>query len=141
MKNLFLTLGITILSVLGVQSQTIFGEWQNKNEDTGKVDSVIEIYEKQGKAYAKIVKITDSTKQNEVCEKCKGDKKNKKILGMDILSGLKKDGKEWSGGEILDPKSGKVYKCFIKLVNKNKLKVRGYLGMALFGRTVYWHRK
>ena len=60
---------------------------------------------------------------------------------MDILTGLEKDGDEWSGGEILDPKKGTVYKCFIQLKGKNKLKVRGYVGVSVFGRTVYWHRK
>ena len=48
------------------------------------------------------------------------------ILGMDILSGLEKDNDEWSGGKILDPKNGKEYKCYIKLLDKNTLKIRTY---------------
>jgi len=59
---------------------------------------------------------------------------------MDILTGLSKDNDEWSGGKILDPRNGKIYKCYIKLVNKNKLKIRGYIGVSLFGKTAYWHR-
>lgn len=126
---------------LAINAQTIFGKWENRDEDTGKVDSVIEVYEKNGKAYAKIFDITDANNRNNVCDKCEGDKKGKPILGMDILSGLSKDGSEWSGGEILDPKKGSVYNCFIELKGKDKLKVRGYMGVALFGRTVYWYRK
>ena len=59
---------------------------------------------------------------------------------MDILTGLKKDGDEWSGGKILDPKNGKTYKCYIKLEDNNTLKLRGYIGISLFGRTAIWKR-
>ena len=140
MKKLFLTLAVAF-ATMSMKAQTIFGEWENRNEDTGKVDSVIEVYEKEGKAYAKIIDITDPAKRNNVCDLCDGKNKDKPILGMDILTGLEEDGDEWSGGKILDPKNGKIYKCFIELVEGDKLKVRGYLGFSLLGRTVYWDRK
>lgn len=140
MKKIFVFLLLVMLSVT-VNAQTIFGKWENRDEETNKVDSVIEVYEKDGKAYAKIVEITDKNRQNAVCDKCKGKRKNQPILGMNILSGLKKDGKEWSGGKILDPKNGKEYKCYIKLVKDDKLKIRGYIGFSLLGRTAYWFRK
>ncbi len=140
MNKLFLLLAAAVFSA-GLNAQTIFGQWENKNEETGEVDSVIEVYEKNGKAYAKIISITNPEKQDNVCDKCEGEKKGKPILGMDILSGLEDKGDEWSGGEILDPQNGKVYSCFIELKGENKLKVRGYLGVSLFGRTVYWERK
>ena len=60
--------------------------------------------------------------------------------GIIIIQGLKKNGDEYSGGKILDPQHGKYYKCYINLENENKLKVRGYIGISLFGRTQYWHR-
>lgn len=140
MKKLALAV-LFVATSLTMNAQTIFGKWENRNEDTGKVDSVIEVYEKDGKAYAKIVEITNPDRKDAVCDQCEGPNKNKPILGMDILTGLEKDGDEWSGGEILDPKKGTVYKCFIQLKGKNKLKVRGYVGVSVFGRTVYWHRK
>ena len=67
-------------------------------------------------------------------------KKDKPILGMDILSGLTKDDDEWNGGTILDPKNGKEYKCYIKLLDNNTLKLRGYIGFSLIGRTALWKR-
>ncbi|MFD0992042.1 DUF2147 domain-containing protein [Tenacibaculum geojense] len=140
MKKLALA-ALFVATSLTMNAQTIFGKWENRNEDTGKVDSVIEVYEKDGKAYAKIVEITNPDRKDAVCDQCEGPNKNKPILGMDILTGLEKDGDEWSGGEILDPKKGTIYKCFIQLKGKNKLKVRGYVGVSVFGRTVYWHRK
>lgn len=140
MKKTILTFVIFTIT-LSANAQTIFGKWENRDEDTNKVDSVIEVYEKNGKAYAKIIEITNPDRKNALCDKCNDHRKNKPILGMDILTGLSKNGKEWSGGEILDPKKGKIYNCFIELKGKNKLKVRGYIGLSLFGRTVYWHRQ
>ena len=139
MKKAFLTLLLLTITV-SINSQTIFGKWHSTNDETGEVDSVIEMYKKDGKAYAKIIKINDPERQKAVCEKCEGVNKNKPILGLEILTGLEKDGDEWSGGEILDPRNGKVYNCYIKLVKPNKLKLRGFIGLALFGKTKYWKR-
>jgi len=72
-----------------------------------------------------------------VCGKCDGANKDKPVVGMNILWGLKKDGDAWEGGKILDPKTGKVYSAKLKLAG-DKLEVRGFLGMALLGRTQTW---
>ncbi len=140
MKKRFL-ISILFLSITVTNAQTIFGVWESKNEDTNKVDSYIEVYKKEGKAYAKIIKITDKNGQTTLCDKCEGENKNKPILGMNILYGLSKNDDEWSDGKILDPRNGKLYTCYIKLETKNKLKIRGYVGFAMFGRTTYWYRK
>ena len=139
MKKLFFTILLVAIST-AINAQTIFGKWNSKNDDTGEIDSVIEIYEKNGKAYAKVVKVMDPDRQDVVCDLCEGDKKDQKILGMNNLDGLEKDDDEWSGGTIVDPRNGKVYKCYIKLENANKLKIRGYIGFALLGKTKYWER-
>jgi uncharacterized protein (DUF2147 family) len=139
MMRKLLTLA-TLLFAFTINAQDIFGKWNSTNEETGEVDSIIEIYKKDNKAYAKVVKIMDPARQNSVCTACEGENKNKKILGLDILTGLEKDDDEWSGGEILDPRNGKIYKCYIKLVKDNKLKIRGFIGVSLFGKTKYWER-
>ena len=59
---------------------------------------------------------------------------------MIIIKGLSKEDAEYTNGKILDPKNGKLYKCYITLETKDKLKVRGYIGISLFGRTQYWYR-
>ncbi|MFT4575316.1 MAG: hypothetical protein ACI9SI_000220 [Polaribacter sp.] len=138
MKKLTLLLFL-LLSTISY-SQSIFGKWESKDLITNKVDSVIEVYKKNGKAYAKIVAITDKSKKEALCTLCKDENKNKPVLGMEILTGLKKDGDEWSDGTILDPRNGKIYKCYIKLVKPNKLKLRGYIGISLFGKTEYMER-
>ena len=137
-KILFTT--FLFIGVLNLQSQSIFGKWHSTNEETGEVDSVIEVYEKNGKAFAKVIEIKNPKRKNAICDLCTGDNKNKPILGLNILTGLEKDGEEWSGGKILDPRNGKVYKCYIKLENENKLKIRGYIGFSLIGKTAFWTR-
>ena len=139
MKNVLATV-LTMVICFSVNAQTIFGKWETRNEETNKVDSVVEIYEKDGKAFAKIIEVKDPKRRTAVCEKCEGENKDKPILGLNIMTGLEKDGDEWSGGEIVDPRNGKVYDCYIKLVNRNKLKLRGYIGFSLLGKTRYWYR-
>ncbi len=139
MKKIFITLVFLTISI-SINAQSIFGKWHSKNDDTGEIDSVIEVYEKEGKAFAKIIEIKDIERQTAVCNLCTGVNKNKPILGLNILSGLQKDDEEWSGGEILDPRNGKVYKCYIELIKPNKLKLRGYIGISLFGKTAFWER-
>ncbi len=121
-------------------SQTIFGNWNSYDEETNKIESVIEVYEKDTKAFAKIISISDANRSSATCVECSGKRKNAPILGMNILTGLKKDGNEWSGGKILDPKNGKEYKCYIQLLDDNTLKLRGYIGISMFGRTAIWKR-
>lgn len=139
MKKILLTT-FFLVTFFNLQSQSIFGKWHSTNEETGEVDSVIEVYEKNGKAFAKIVEIKNPKRKNAVCDLCTGENKDKPILGLNILTGLEKDGDEWSGGKILDPRNGKVYKCYIKLETENKLKIRGYIGFSLIGKTVFWTR-
>ncbi len=132
--------GILLSLVLTAYSQTIFGKWKTIDDETQKAKSIVEIYEKDGKVYAKILTLLDESKKGSLCTECSGKNKNQSIEGLVIINGLKKDGDEWNGGKILDPKTGKKYKCYISLENENKLKVRGYIGFALLGRTQYWQR-
>lgn len=121
-------------------SQNIFGRWKTIDDETGKVLSIVEIYQVKGKVYGKIVELLNPQSKNKVCNLCSGDDKNKPLLGLTIIKGLEKDGSEYSNGKILDPKSGKQYNCYITLEKPDRLKVRGYLGISLIGRTQYWHR-
>lgn len=63
------------------------------------------------------------------------------LLGMDLIAGFVKAGKKkWEDGTIYDPRDGKTYKCVIKLQRDGSLKVRGYVGLPLLGKTVVWTR-
>lgn len=123
-----------------VSAQSVIGKWKTFDDKTGDAKSVVEIYEKDSKVYGKIIEILNPEKKNDKCTKCSGQDKDKPLKGLTIIKGLKKDGKEYSDGEILDPSSGKLYKCTISLENKDKLKVRGYVGISAFGRSQIWTR-
>jgi uncharacterized protein (DUF2147 family) len=132
----FLLLFITTASF----SQTVIGKWKTIDDETGKAKSIVEIFEKSGKIYGKILEILEDENRNRKCDLCTGNDKDKPILGMTIIKGLTKDEDEYNGGKITDPKNGKQYKCYITLEGKDKLKVRGYIGISLLGRTQYWSR-
>ncbi len=129
-----------LFATAGLFAQDVTGKWKSIDDETGEAKSIIEIYKKDGKVYGKIVEILNKDRQDAKCTECDGVNKDKPILGMVIMNGLEKDGDEYDGGTILDPQSGKVYKCLIELEEANKLKVRGYIGFSLLGRTQYWTR-
>ncbi len=138
MKNLILTFAILFFTT--TFSQSVIGKWKTIDDETGQAKSIVEIYENAGKVYGKVIEIFEEKRKNDVCKECSGTDKNKPIQGMVILRGLEKDDDEYSGGKIIDPKNGKIYKCTISLESKDKLKIRGYIGFSLIGRSQYWVR-
>ena len=139
-KTLLLSLAFITLLIFSGNAQTIFGKWKTIDDETGLEKSIVEIYQVDGKAYAKVLQVLEKGKEDKICDQCSGANKNKPVKGMVIINGLSKDDDQWEDGKILDPKNGKEYKCYLTLVEPNKLKVRGYIGFALIGRTQYWYR-
>ena len=138
--KLFL-LGILILVSCKVNSQSILGEWKTIDDISGNPKSILEVFETGGRIYGKVQRILEKGKENAKCIKCEGELKDKPVVGMLIINGLKNKSKnEYSGGEILDPENGRKYRCKIWLnpKNPNELKVRGYI--AFFYRTQTWMR-
>lgn len=120
---------------------TPVGKWKTIDDATGKEKSIVAIYEDDGKLAGKVEKLLDPEAKT-TCDKCEGDLKDQPIVGMRILWGMKKDGSNWSGGKILDPKNGKTYRCSLSLADGGKkLNVRGFIGIALIGRTQTWIRE
>ena len=100
----------------------------------------MEIYEKDGKVFGKVVELLNKDRQDAVCDKCDGAKKDAPVLGMVIIENLEKDDDEYADGTILDPEKGKEYKCkiWVDENDANILNVRGYI--AFLYRTQTWHR-
>lgn len=120
------------------------GLWKNIDDETGKPKALIRISEKDGVLEGRIEKLFLAPQEdpNPKCTKCTGGRKDQPIIGMVMLTGLKKDGDEYTGGEILDPGKGKVYRSKLRLQpNGQKLEVRGYIGTPLFGRSQTWLRE
>jgi uncharacterized protein (DUF2147 family) len=122
---------------------TPVGHWKTVDDVTGKVNSLVDIREQDGKLYGRIEKLINPDPNDPAprCIRCQGDLKGKPLVGLQILWGLKKNGDQWTGGEILDPNSGKIYRCSITVKEGGKkLRVRGFTGFSLLGRTEYWLR-
>lgn len=119
------------------QALPILGQWTTIDDNSGKQRSVVELYKKNNKLYGRIVKFYPQPGEdaNPVCDECSGEHENMRIIDMEILSGLTKDGQEWNGGTILDPENGKYYDCKM-WIEDGKLNVRGYL--LFFYRTQTW---
>lgn len=125
------------------QATSPVGAWKTIDDKTGKPKALVRITEEGGVLTGKIEKLfrEPSEEQNPKCVKCDGARKDQPIIGMTILSGLKKEGNDYTGGEILDPAAGKTYKSKATLAdNGSKLEVRGYIGAPMFGRTQTWQR-
>ena len=138
MKNFIFILLLMICGL--INAQTIVGEWETFDDKTGDKLSVVEIYKTNDKFFGKISHLYEDD-LNIICEKCEGKNKNKKVIGLVVLENLELDDDEYNNGTILDPNNGEYYKCYVELINENKLKLRGYIGISLIGRTQYWHRK
>jgi uncharacterized protein (DUF2147 family) len=119
------------------------GVWKTIDDKTGKERSMVRIADNAGTFSGKIEKLlAPDAKQDAVCDKCDDDRKDKPVLGMEILRGVKSDGDNtWAGGTILDAAEGKIYKVRLQLAEGGKkLEVRGYVGAPMFGRTQTWIR-
>lgn len=123
-----------------IVAQSVFGKWKTIDDVTGEEKSIVQVYEENGIVYGKIIEIFNPENRNKTCTECTGKLKNKPLIGMVFLYGLKKDGKEYNDGNIVDPKTGKEYDCYIELQDQNTLKVRGFVGISIAGRTQYWKR-
>ncbi len=145
-KALILLLGVMmVMPATQLFSQNkaddVLGVWLNEDKDAH-----VEMFKRNGKIYGKIVWIKEPIDAE--TGKPKVDKHNpdaalktRPTLGLEILTGFIFDGSdEWSGGEIYDPKSGKTYSSYMIFDKKDVLKIRGYIGVALLGKTTCWTR-
>ncbi|WP_159016070.1 DUF2147 domain-containing protein [Cognatiluteimonas profundi] len=144
MRTKFILLLLALLPLSAFAQNTPVGKWRTIDDKTGKVKSIVEIYETtDGTLAGKVVQVLDSDKgPNPLCDACKGANHNKPITGMVIAWGLRHEGNTWDDGRILDPKNGKVYSAKMTPVEQGaKLEVRGYMGFSLLGRSQTWVRE
>ena len=131
MKKMMLMMAFALVSMAGY-SQDVLGKWLTESGD-----AQVEIYMAGNKLNGKIIWLQQGP---ETKDRHNPDAKlqDRKLMGVNILSGLSKSKDKWEGGKIYNPKNGKSYKCSIWL-DGDQLKVRGYLGM--FYETQTWKRK
>lgn len=138
MKNILILPIFLLLSTAALAQRTSpIGKWNTVDDNSGEVKSTVEIYERNGKLFGKVLELFDPPEPNPVCDKCDTDdaRHGQPVRGLEILRNMVKDGNEWEDGDILDPENGKVYRCKIWVEN-GKLQVRGYI--AFLYRTQTW---
>ena len=126
-----------------VAQATPVGFWNTISDTDGRPTAVVEIREENGELTGTVRGLlVAADPEDSVCGKCSGERKGQRIVGMEILRHVHRDGDEWNGGEILDPETGKTYRVKLKLADGGKkLIVRGYIGLSLFGRSQVWERR
>lgn len=122
-------------------ADAVTGVWYNEEKDAR-----FEIYGDDGEYFAKIVWLKEpldpETGEPKLdAENPDEDKQNRALKGLVFMKDFVYEGDGlWEDGEIYDPKSGKTYDCYLKLTSPDKLKVRGYIGVSIIGRTSWWTR-
>jgi uncharacterized protein (DUF2147 family) len=114
-----------------LSGQTIIGKWEAFDDKTNEKKAIVKIYNKYNLYFAKIIGTFIGPK-NAICHNYKGTKKDKPIIRLVITQNSSKNGSKYDGGTILDPESGVVYNCYLKLIDNKKLKVRGFYGFSVF---------
>ena len=141
------TLAAWVLA-LGVSTawaqMTPVGAWKTIDDDGKTEKSIVRISESDGHLSGRIESLFDASKKDSVCDQCSDERKGQRVVGLTILRNVVKqedEGGLWSGGDILDPHNGKVYKVRLRPVEGGRrLEVRGYIGLPMLGRTQTWIR-
>jgi uncharacterized protein (DUF2147 family) len=117
------------------------GRWKTVDDSTGKVKSIVAIREENGKLFGTIQELFDPPVPHPTCYLCTGDLKDRPLEGLQILWDFAPDGSQWSGGQVLDPETGKIYRASMALEDGGKkLRLHGYFLVTLLGRTEHWLR-
>ncbi len=143
LANLTVSIAL-LLGTLSVRPAELspVGYWTVFDDDTGKPAAIIEVQAQADALIGWIEKIFDAPKDSNPprCTACEGKFKNAPFVGLKIIQGMRRAGDTWRG-YIMDPKSGKIYNAIMSLADEGqKLKVRGYIGLPLFGRSQTWKR-
>lgn len=142
MKHILIAAALALASGLAAAQATPVGLWKTIDDETGKEKSLVRVTEDKGVFSGRIEKLL-MPPSNPNCVKCEDERKGQPLEGLTILRNIKAgdEAGTWGGGDILDPKNGKVYKVRLKtLEGGKKLEVRGYVGAPVFGRSQTWQR-
>ncbi len=138
----WLLLAVLVAPMPCFAQQTPAGRWRTFDDKSGKERGLMVIEDHDGTLTGRVGGILDPVEAARVCENCKDARRGQPVVGMIVMTGMRRDGGKWDGGEILDPETGSIYHCTMELQDGGaKLNVRGYIGISLFGRSQTWLRQ
>jgi len=124
-----------------ISAQSVFGKWKTYDVfDKNKEEAIVEIFKDNDSLCIRIIEILPDEHRDDLCNKCEGENKNQPILDLIILEGATLENGIWQGAKILNAKNGYRYGCNISLLNDDFLKIRGFIGIPFFGKTVFWRK-
>ena len=139
---LLMLAAIPVTRLHSAEATSPIGMWKTFDDKTGHARAIVRIYERDGKLFGEIQEVFTPGGETRVCKFCTDERKNQPIIGLRIIRNMKPNGSEYTGGDILDPESGSVYRCKMHVEQDGaRLIVRGYIGFALLGRTQIWQRQ
>jgi uncharacterized protein (DUF2147 family) len=137
-------LALALAAPAAAQQPVADGLWEQVDETSGKPEGWFRISEKNGVYEGVLVKAFGKPGEDPAswrCDKCEGTEKDAPVVGLTLIKGMRKNGLDYENGTIMDPRDGAVYRALMRLSpDGRRLEVRGYLGIALFGRTQVWNR-
>jgi uncharacterized protein (DUF2147 family) len=145
-RNVFVTIGmaLSVASGIAVAQVSPVGLWKTIDDKTKAEQALVRISESAGVLSGRVERfLAADIDPGSVCEQCRDDRKGRPILGLEIIRDVKRASTSgrWDGGTILDSEEGKIYRVRLEPIEGGqRLEVRGYIGMSLFGRTQTWVR-
>jgi uncharacterized protein (DUF2147 family) len=139
MKQIALTVlvGLLVGPCAGF-AQSLTGVWIDKDRNTFELADAGTV---SGKIRSLIPPTTEASYPLLDIHNPDPAKRQVPLVGLVFMRGFKPDGDQmWDGGTIYDPRSGRTYSCTLQLEGADQLKVHGYFGVSLLGRTELWTR-
>jgi uncharacterized protein (DUF2147 family) len=142
LASLLASLGFALIAhgAAAAADDSPIGLWKTIDDKTGAARAIVRIYQEDGRLFGKIESSFTAGADNRVCVSCTDERKNQPIIGLLIIRNMQHTGEEYTGGDILDPDTGSVYRCKLHVEGGTRLIVRGYIGFSLIGRNQTWQR-
>ena len=133
-------IGLAAVAARAAAAASPIGLWQTFDDQTGQPSGIVRVYDAGGVLHAKVESVHNPADRDRICTRCTDDRRDKPILGLEIIRDLRPSGDGWSG-HVLDPQTGGIYSCTAHLTQGGQeLVLHGYLLLPIIGRSTTWQR-